>query len=301
MIQGSIFCTFLLGFFHAQVGLSTAHDGGHGAFSRNKTLNNLAKYVIDAIGGSYLTWSVQHNIGHHPNCNRQGEYEDEEYDPDAKSGSPMLRLSPQITLKPYHRYQHYYVWLLFPWAGAKWIYTDIKYINIKRYQKIDFWDTPKGALMNHLLVKSFFFVYSSIIPFYLHGIFKGLILSAILYGVHSLVMSLLFSVNHLTDTVFPGKSFHEKDWAKLQVMTSSNFAMNSRLWIWIAGGLNYQIEHHLFPSINHMYLPHIQPIVKQTCKQYGVPYVEYDSLWSALESYSNHLWRMGQPSKMRSD
>jgi len=119
-----------------------------------------------------------------------------------------------------------------------------------------------------------------------------------MYAMHSLTMSVLFSVNHLTDTVFPEKDFHERDWAKLQVMTSSNFAMDSMLWRWIAGGLNYQIEHHLFPSLNHMHLPYIQPIVKQTCKQFGVPYVVYDSLWSALISYTHHLQRMGFEKKL---
>ncbi len=56
----------------------------------------------------------------------------------------------------------------------------------------------------------------------------------------------MFSVNHLTaESEFPNENFKERDWAKLQILTSTNFAVGSKLWTWLSGGLNYQIEHHV--------------------------------------------------------
>jgi len=252
--------------------------------------------MADAMGGSYITWSMQHNIGHHPHCNRQGDYEDEDYDPDTRSGAPMVRLSPHNELKFHHQYQHLYFWVLLPFVAIKWMYTDLKHLTNGKFQNMDFWDISDNSVFMQYVAKSICIFYSAILPIYFHGIVWGIFLSCILFGVHSIIFSLLFVVNHLTETtVFPNKENTERDWAKLQVMTSSNFANDSYLWMWISGGLNFQIEHHLFPSIAHVNLPIIAPIVKQTCKQYDVPYASFPTYWSALASFYYHIKSMGSP------
>ena len=109
---------------------------------------------------------------------------------------------------------------------------------------------------------------------------------------------LMFSVNHLTeDIVFPDKqlSVESRDWAALQVMTSSNFANDSAFWTFLSGGLNFQIEHHLFPGVNHMHLRSISPIVQQTCKEFGVPYHSFPTFATAVYSYYTHLKNLGNP------
>jgi len=298
MIQGSFFGALLFGFFHAHLGVSIAHDGGHGSFSKNKTVNFLAGAMTDIMGGSWLIWAMQHNVGHHPHTNRQGDYEDEDFDPDARSGNPMLRLSPGIPQKPYHKYQHIYIWFLFAFVGIKWMYGDIKYFLKGNYQNMHFWGFSDLNFRMQLVTKSFFFFYSLIVPIYLHGLAWGLLLNCTLFAVNSYVFSLLFAVNHLTDqTDFPtsGDEQVQRDWAKLQVETSTNFSVGSTFALIYSGGLNYQIEHHLFPYICHMNLPKISPIVQQTCKEYGVRYHSFDSYFDAIRSYYNHLKIMGAP------
>jgi fatty acid desaturase len=107
---------------------------------------------------------------------------------------------------------------------------------------------------------------------------------------------LMFSVNHLTEeTAFPdeGLPVESRDWAALQVMTSSNFANDSAFWTFLSGGLNFQIEHHLFPGVNHMHLRNISPIVKQACKEFGVPYYSFPTFAAAVYSYYAHLKNLG--------
>jgi len=295
MIQGYFIGALLFGFFHAQIGLSTAHEGGHGSFSKNKHINFLAGAVIDFMGASWLIWSMQHNVGHHPNTNRQGQYEDEDFDPDVKSGYPLLRLSPVTEWKPHHKYQHLYIWILIPFAGIKWMYGDLKYFIRGNFQSMRFWGFSKWNLRMQFVTKSFFLFYSFFVPVYLHGLLHALPLTCALFAVNSYVFSLLFIVNHLTEkTIFPALE-SQRDWAKLQAETTSNYAINSTAALWMSSGLNLQIEHHLFPYICYLNLKKISPIVQQTCKEYGVEYNSYDTYTEAIISYYQHLKKMGNP------
>jgi len=298
MIQGSFLCALLFGFFHANIGVQIAHDGGHGAYSKSKHVNFIAGALTDLMGGSWLIWAMQHNIGHHPHTNRQGDYQDEDFDPDARSGFPLIRLSPQFPYKPRYQYQHIYIWFLFAFVGIKWMYGDLKYFIKGNYQTIHFWGFSEWNFRMQVLTKSFFFFYTFFIPVYLHGLIWGTLLTCALFTASSYLFSLQFAVNHLTDVVdFPssGPEQKERDWAKLQVETSTNYSIDSMFAWQMSGGLNYQIEHHLFPYICHMNLPKISPIVRQTCKEYGVRYYSFDSYFSAVRSYYDHLKRLGQP------
>jgi len=102
-------------------------------------------------------------------------------------------------------------------------------------------------------------------------------------------------VNHLTEgSYFPTEQEHNRDWARLQVLTATNFAVGSTFWTWLSGGLNYQIEHHLFPSICHVHLPKISPIVQQACKEYNIRYTAYPDYTSAIVAHYNHMKTLGQ-------
>lgn len=290
MIQGYIIASFIFGFFNAHMGISISHDGCHGSYSKNKYVNQFAAFMTDMMGGSWVIWTMQHNIGHHPHANRLGDYEDEDFDPDSRSGFPLVRLSPYYIHRSYHKYQHYYIWLLFPWVGIKWMYGDMKYFLKGKYQTMEFWDFSPNLFYYNIITKVIFISHSVILPLYLHGLIRGLILVSILFAVNSYVFALLFAVNHLTtESIFPHEDMPEKDWAKLQVMTSSNYALDSTFNLWLSGGLNFQIEHHLFPYISHLQLPKISPVVRQTCKEYGVPYFAYPTYTDAIKGYYNHL------------
>lgn len=102
-----------------------------------------------------------------------------------------------------------------------------------------------------------------LLPCYLHGTFYGLLCMAVTFCTASYAFALQFVVTHLADDVaFPEESNQDNDWAKCQVFGSSNYSTANPLATWFSGGLNFQIEHHLFPTIAHTRLPEIAPIVK---------------------------------------
>jgi linoleoyl-CoA desaturase len=83
-------------------------------------------------------------------------------------------------------------------------------------------------------------------------------------------------------------------WAVHQVETTVDFARGSRVLTWLLGGLNFQIEHHLFPRMCHVNYPAIAPVVEQTCRDYGVDYKQNATLCSALRSHYRWLRAMGR-------
>jgi len=291
---GTILSSLILGFAHGHIGIQIAHDGNHGSYSKRTWLAKLAAASMDLMGASSLNWEMQHNVGHHPNSNRKGDFYDEDYDPDAKSGHPFVRMSPNHEWRPMHQYQHIYVWPLFSVVGLKWLYGDFKALALRRYQSFAYWHITLSYVMWSLMTKAFFFYYTFIVFAQSYGIWQGWWMFYSFLAAQSYVFILLFGVNHLTeDCEFPHEKSIERDWAKLQILTSSNFAIGSRIWLWLSGGLNHQIEHHLFPYICHTYLPYVAPIVKQTCKEFNVPYNEFPTYWDALRSYATHIKNLG--------
>jgi len=299
MIKGSIPLAIVFGFVHAHLGISIGHDGCHGSYSKNRWVNKAATAVMDLMGGSSIVWWLQHNIGHHPNSNRQGDKnvdEFDQFDPDVRSGSPIIRLNPEQAWAPHQRFQHLYIWLLFPVVGLKWYINDVKAIVRRKYNNMDFFEITNYDVVTSLACKFFFLLYAVVVPAMLHHPLHTLILMVLFYSTASYTFCMIFATNHLTENaLFPDDSVANRDWASLQVLTTSNYAVDSPLWAWLSGALNFQVEHHLFPGINHMHLPKISPIVQQTCKEYNIPYSCYPTYLAAITAYYNHLWNLGRP------
>ena len=81
----------------------------------------------------------------------------------------------------------------------------------------------------------------------------------------------------------------EDEWAVHQLKTTANFATNNRVISWLVGGLNFQVEHHLFPRVSHVHYPEISKIIKNACQEFGVPYIEYPKMRMAVASHITHL------------
>jgi fatty acid desaturase/predicted heme/steroid binding protein len=305
MVNGSLVSTILFGFLHSQLGINIMHDGNHGAFSTSPFLCSAAAFIMDFMGSSSVVWLHQHNVGHHPNSNNTDETRQPEtkldplaYDPDASAGFPFVRLNPSQPHKAYMRYQHLYIWILICFMNFKWFMNDIKSMRRRRYSLIDFHRITDRDMFVLYFTKALFLLYSLGVPVYSLGLAKGFLHFVVFMVVCGYAFVLMFSVNHLTeDTAFPddGLPVESRDWAALQVMTSSNFANDSFFWTLVSGGLNFQIEHHLFPGINHVHLRGISPIVKQTCKEFGVPYHSFPTFSTAVYSYYAHLKNLGNP------
>jgi linoleoyl-CoA desaturase len=115
-----------------------------------------------------------------------------------------------------------------------------------------------------------------------------------------LVLSVVFQLAHcVEDAEFPslpsGSERLPDEWAVHQVKSTVDFGRRSRLLTWYVGGLNFQIEHHLFPKICHVHYPRIAGVVEEVCAEYGVRYAAHDRLRDALSSHWRWLRRMGRP------
>lgn len=111
-------------------------------------------------------------------------------------------------------------------------------------------------------------------------------------------ISIVFQLAHVVEeTTFPlaiqPPEKMEDEWALHQLKTTANFGTQSKFITWWAGGLNFQVEHHLFPKISHIHYPAISKIVKQTCRELGIPYLEHHTMREAIRSHIAHLKLMG--------
>lgn len=287
-----------MGYFAAQICISITHDANHGAYSNMNWFGYLMGSVLDLVGASSFMWRQQHVVGHHSFTNV------ENYDPDIRVKDPdVRRVTYKQPIKRYHSFQHLYLGALYGLLGMKAVLVDDFVAFITGY--IGPVKIPKMTSLEigvFIGGKILYTVYMFVLPsFFSH---HNLYLCAVLYMVSQLILgwtlALLFQVAHVVpEAAFPvvdssgGRPKLHQGWAALQVRTTTNFSTNSLLWTHISGGLNYQIEHHLFPSVCHLHYPSIHPIVKETCKDFNIPYYAYPSFWAALKAHFVHLKVVG--------
>ena len=283
----------VMGGLTAAIGFNVMHDGGHGSFSDSKFWNKIAAFSVNALGASGIMWNNKHNIIHHTYTNIDGIDDDIEI-------KPMLRMCP--TQKKYfiHRFQHIYVWFLYTLLLIIWVFaTDYtKYFSkkvgsvaIKKmsgFEHFAFWIAKAGYAFGMIAVPIYFVGF---VPWLL-----GFLTIAMFAGF---VLSIVFQLAHtVEETTFPVPSTDvnkiENEWAIHQIETTANFATKNKLISWLVGGLNFQIEHHLFPKISHIHYPAISKIIKQTCEEYGIKYNEFPKMRHAIVSHASHLKKMGR-------
>jgi linoleoyl-CoA desaturase len=283
----------LLGFAVASIGFNIMHDGGHGSFSKKQWINNLAAISINILGGSHFMWNMKHNVIHHAYTNIDGVDDDIDI-------KPWMRMSSTQPKYAMHRYQHIYFWFLYAMLYIFWIFV----MDYQKYftRKIGSMPLKKMSLADHMLFWGFKALYLFLflfLPIYTVGFGSWLIGFLVFSVITGLVISIVFQLAHTVEhTHFPvpneatGKL--DDEWAVHQLKTTANFAPHSKLLSWFVGGLNFQIEHHLFPKISHIHYPEIRRIIKQTCQEYGVPYIEYPKMRSAVASHVAFLKQMGR-------
>lgn len=288
----SILGCIALGIVTAGIGFNIMHDGSHGSFSKNATINKLASWTLNMVGGSSFFWNIKHNQIHHTFTNVHGH--DEDIDTD-----PFIRMTELQEKKKLHKYQHIYSFGIYGFLYMTWIY----FFDFKRYferrilQKdnihIDgkthagFWMTKVLYIFMFIGLPCFFMPFWKVIVGYLiFSMVTGIIISVIFQLAHA--------VEHVEFVhVDEGQTELDNDWAIHQVQTTSNFATKSKWVHFFTGGLNHQVEHHLFPKISHVYYPAINDIVRAVCAEYGIRYHEQPSLASAVASHYRFLKAMG--------
>jgi linoleoyl-CoA desaturase len=283
----------LLGLVVAGIGFNIMHDGAHGSFSKYKWVNNIAAFTLNLLGGSSFMWNVKHNVIHHAYTNVDGVDDDIDI-------QPWMRMSATQPKLVMHRYQHFYFWFLYSMLYILWVFV----LDYQKYfrKKIGGMPLKKMSYWDHFVFWGFKAVYLFLfilLPVYTVGLVPTILGFLIFSLVAGFILSIVFQLAHTVEhTQFPvpqeGSGKLEDEWAIHQLKTTANFAPKNKLISWLVGGLNYQIEHHLFPKISHVHYPALRKIIKQACSEFNVPYVEYKKMTHAVVSHVSFLKQMGR-------
>ena len=295
-IWTSLLLWFIMGIGMAGVGMSIMHDANHGAYSSNKTVNSVIGSVLYLLGGSPYNWKLQHNILHHTYTNVTHMDED-------IADKPMLRFSPHTEVKKVHKYQWLYAFFFYGITTLYWV-TAKDFVQFGRYIKNGVANNTKAEIRNiwiELIVsKLLYFAFFFFVPIYFFNIPFGEVLGGFLlmHFVAGTTLTVIFQLAHsVEETTHPMPNENgiiENDWAIHQLNTTVNFSRNNKLLSWYIGGLNFQVEHHLFPRISHIHYPQLSNIVKATCEEYNIPYLEQKTFGGALKSHINYLQELGK-------
>jgi linoleoyl-CoA desaturase len=283
----------VLGLTAAGIGFNIQHDGGHQAYSDHPWVNTLMARTLEVIGGSSHLWRWKHGTLHHTYVNITG------HDTDIDLGL-LARLTPHQRRLPYHRWQHLYLWPLYGLLAIKWQLFDDFWKLISGRISNQAFPGPKGReLAVFIAGKAIFFTMAFGIPLLFHPVGVVLFYYVIAGLVAGLVLSVVFQVAHCVEEAeFPlpleDTGRVERAWAIHQAETTVNFARRSRVVGWLVGGLNFQIEHHLFPRLCHVNYPAISTLVEETCREFGIKYSEHRSFRAGVASHFRWLRRMGR-------
>ncbi len=290
----SLFLCALMGVNFAAIGFNIMHDGAHGSFSTKPWVNDIMSHSLEMMGGSSFMWKVKHNMNHHTFTNIEGMDDDIDV-------KPFIRISYDQPKKWYHRFQHVYSFLLYSLTYFFWIF----WLDFKKYfsGKIGELTIKKMSGKDHLIFwasKVLYIMAFVIVPIYNVGLFETFIGYGAMLVVTGLIISIVFQLAHIVEgAIFPvgidgSKSLKiETEWAIHQLNTTANFATKNKLVSWFVGGLNFQVEHHLFPKISHIHYPEISKLVKETCQQFNVNYMEFPTVFAAVKSHVMHLKHVG--------
>ncbi len=280
-----------LGLAMAALGFNIQHDGNHGGYSAKPWVNAMMAMTLDLAGGSSYVWRWKHNVLHHTYSNIA------HIDSDTDVGF-FARLTPGHTRRKFHRFQHLYLWVLYSLLLFKWQFVD-DFANLitGRIGTQRFPRPNTRQLLGILVLKALYFTWAIALPLWLHptgGVVFAYVVTAAVAG---LSLALVFQLAHChgeADFPLPDSSGRMAvDWATHQVATTVDFARESRFVTWALGGLNLQVEHHLFPRVCHVHYLEISRIVETTCRDFGLTYRFHDTFTQALVAHSRWLRRMG--------
>lgn len=282
------------GFFTALIGLNIAHDAIHGAYTSGRKSNKMIGLVFNLIGANDFMWKCSHNGMHHSHTNII------HHDVDIDQ-IPLIRLNPYQDRWWIHRFQHIYIFFFYSLTSIAWVfardYAEYFHPKVNGKSKTD---RPVFEFARMVFYKCIYYILFLVIPFLVIDVpWQYFAIGFVaMHLVEGLTLALIFQLAHVIEaTVFPlpnekGKIDHS--WAAHQLYTTVNFGCKNDFLNYICGGLNFQVEHHLFPTICHVHYKHIAPIVEQTAKEYGLPYHSYPTYFGALRSHMNILKHFGK-------
>ncbi len=287
------FC-LIMGVGMAGVGFGISHDALHGAYSSNATVNRMLGLTFDLMGANSYMWKLTHNIIHHTYTNIEGVDEDIDF-------APFLRLSPHGKWQRQHRFQHLYAFATYSVATLFWVFVkDYKYFLKRDLGPYRSKKHPPMEIALLIAAKLVHYSWTIVIPLVVLHLawWQFLIGFLVMHLSAGLILGVVFQLAHVVEnTDYPLPDIDgtmENVWLVHEMITTCNFAPRNRPLGWFVGGLNYQIEHHLFPKVCSIHYPAISTLVRQTAIAHGVPYNEQPTLRSAIASHYRMLKRLGQ-------
>jgi linoleoyl-CoA desaturase len=284
----------ILGIATAGIGFNVMHDGSHGSFSTSRGLNKAAAFTLSLLGGSHFMWNLKHNTVHHTFTNVDGVDDDIDL-------RPFLRMCSTQKHLGIHRFQHLYFGVLYGTTQFFWMF----WLDFKKYFRGRIGNIPLTKDNMKPLDHAIFWAGKFLCYFLFIGlpiITVGLVPALIGYGVFvavtgfiiSLVFQLAHAVEHADFPIPNDVGQFENEWAIHQVQSTANFATSNRIVTWFCGGLNFQIEHHLFPKVSHVHYPQISRIVRETCLEHNLHYIEFPHMTAAVQSHYRYLRELGR-------
>lgn len=274
------------GIFHHLSMVHLLHDASHFCYSRISWVWNWVGYFGDALTGhSMYVWIHRHVVGHHYYTNVSG------VDPDigiykCSPHKPIMNYRTKIAIAP------------------TWFQPFLYFFVVAQMQIDDMFSYARGAMENCIIndtgfFKTFQFYFGKllfisqrvILPIYFgNGIFTTLYLFIVTEAVAGLLFGYFSQITHVSDeVVWPKDTPIPRDWAELQVETAVDFCQDSWFWTYLSGYLNYQVVHHLFPSIAPYHYPDMLPLILESCKESNLKYIRYDSFLTTVAHHFDHL------------
>ena len=276
--------------------INVGHDAIHGAYSKSKFVNWMLSHTFNLNGASAYMWTKMHNTAHHTYTNVMGLDEDVE-------SVPALRLSPQTPFKPIHKYQHKFAFLFYGLATFSWVFIK-DYVKFFKNEVGNF-NGEKHPTIEYFLLFFYKFCYYTlfiVLPLVMvNNISWGHIIGGylLMHFIAGMYLALVFMLAHIVEKAhfpIPNEINElENSWLVHQLYTTANFGEESLLLSFMTGGLNTQVEHHLFPNMCTVHYRGLSKIVKQTAHEFNLPYYTYPGFFKALGSHVKFLKLMGQP------
>ena len=290
----------IYGISQAFIGLNVQHDANHGASSKNAWVNNLFGLGADFIGGSKWLWMQQHWT-HHTYTNHADK------DPDAHGAEPFFLFHDYPKGHPMRKFIYRFQSLYFIFVLAGYWLSEITNPAI--------WDLKQRGAMssgikmdNDYTVKSrkyarairlYYLLVHLVAPFVKQGLKFSVFGNIMLMGASSsLTLAILFALSHnfegadrdptfVYDTKKTDEEKRNVDWYKMQVETSCTYG--GFISGCLTGGLNFQVEHHLFPRMSSAWYPFIAPTVREVCKKHNVNYAYYPWVFQNMVSTVKYM------------
>jgi linoleoyl-CoA desaturase len=285
----------VLGLVFAGIGFSVMHDANHGSYSTNSTLNDFIGLSANGLGASAYFWKQKHNIIHHTYTNVDGIDDD-------IAKSPIIRQCESQKWVPAHKIQHLYLTPIYALSTIFWIFN----MDFKKYFSRKIYTTDAWALStkNHIIfwaTKIYYVTVFMILPMATFGFWAWIAGYLLVNAALGITLSFVFQLAHVVEntefeTIALDETKHiETAWAQHQILTTANFAMDNKILSWYVGGLNYQIEHHLFPKVSHIHYPAISKLVQAKCKEFNLPYNYNPTFFGAVASHFRVMKNLGKP------